>query len=103
MLASDTRRTGRTSLARQVPAGQYELPSAVLSQQGGGMFIADPQDSEGIKTLSRIFQFDAALPESLQGAPFGSRVFVRFEHQPEPLGFQLYRRVRQLFLAQFDA
>jgi hypothetical protein len=35
--------------------------------------------------------------------PFGTRVFVRFRHDPEPLGWQVIRRVRQLMLAQFDA
>jgi putative peptide zinc metalloprotease protein len=103
MLASDTRRTGQTQIVREVPAGQYELPSRALSQQGGGLFAIDPEDPQGNTMLNRIFQFDALLPEPLQGAPFGSRVLVRFEHAPEPLGFQFYRRVRQLFLSQFDA
>ena len=103
MLVSDSRRTGTTQIIRAVPAGRYDLPSPALSQQGGGMFAVDPKDPEGKTTLSRLFQFDASLPEALKGAPFGSRVLVRFEHQPEPLGFQLYRRVRQLFLSQFDA
>jgi hypothetical protein len=28
-------------------------------------------------------------------------VFVRFAHDPEPLAFQAYRRIRQLFLTHF--
>lgn len=103
MLVSNTQRTGTAKMLRQIPAGQYELPSPALSSRGGGMYAADPEDPEGKTALNRIFQFDVALPQALQGAPFGSRVLVRFEHQPEALGFQIYRRVRQLFLAQFDA
>ncbi len=103
MLVSNTQLTGSAQIIREVPEGQYELPSLALSQNGGGMFAIDPEDPEGKKVLNRIFQFDAALPEKLKGAPFGSRILVRFEHYPEPFGFQIYRRVRQLFLSQFDA
>ena len=35
--------------------------------------------------------------------PWGSRVWARFDHGYEPLGWQWWRRVRQLFLSQFDA
>ncbi len=103
LLASDTRQRAATRIVREVPAGQYQLPSMALAQTGGGPFATDPTDPEGDTTLNRVFQFDAALPEPLRGAPFGGRVFVRFEHPPEPLGFQIYRRVRQLFLSQFYA
>jgi putative peptide zinc metalloprotease protein len=34
---------------------------------------------------------------------FGGRVLVRFSHGLEPLGWQFYRRVRQLLLARFEA
>jgi len=103
LLVSDSRLSGSAKIIREIPEGQYELPSLALSQKGGGIFATDPEDPEGKMVLNRIFQFDATLPEALQGAPFGSRVLVRFEHYPEPLGFQIYRRVRQLFLSQFDA
>ena len=103
MLASDTRLTGMTEIVREVPAGQYALPSLALADSGGGEFATDPMDPEGKTAINRVFQFDAVLPTGLQQAPFGSRVYVRFEHLPEPLGFQLYRRVRQLFLSHFYA
>lgn len=103
MLASDTHQRGNTEVIREVPAGQYELPSLALAVSGGGKFAADPTDPQGRTALNRVFQFDVPLPETLHGAPFGSRVYVRFEHRPEPFGFQIYRRVRQLFLAQFYA
>ena len=32
----------------------------------------------------------------------GSRVYVRFEHPPEPVGSALWRAVRRLFLSQFQ-
>jgi hypothetical protein len=33
---------------------------------------------------------------------FGSRVLVRFEHHWEPIGWQIFRRARQLFLTRFE-
>ena len=41
------------------------------------------------------------LPAELTLVNAGGRAYVRFDHGAEPLGFQLYRRVRQLFLSRF--
>jgi len=32
----------------------------------------------------------------------GTRAYVRFTHAMEPIGVQLYRRVRQLFLSHLN-
>jgi len=32
----------------------------------------------------------------------GSRVYVRFDHGREPLGWQWFRRIRQLFLRRLN-
>jgi putative peptide zinc metalloprotease protein len=42
------------------------------------------------------------LPPEVRAPRYGERVFVRFDHGFEPLGFQAYRAVRRLFLRQFD-
>ena len=91
------------SLIREVPSGRDELPSKALSTAGGGQVGTDPRDPKGLKTLQRVFQFDLALPDSAPTSAFGSRVFVRFAHTPEPLAFQLYRRGRQLLLSRLHA
>jgi putative peptide zinc metalloprotease protein len=88
-------------IVREVPAAGEQLPSKALGASGGGKVAADPRDSSGSKTLQRFFQFDLKLDPVPVGAGFGSRVYVRFEHNWEPLGYQLYRRARQLFLARF--
>jgi putative peptide zinc metalloprotease protein len=90
-------------LVREVPAAGEQLPSKALGATGGGKIAADPRDSSGSKTLQRFFQFDLKLDPDPIKAGFGSRVYVRFEHDWEPLGYQLYRRARQLFLARFYA
>ena len=62
----------------------------------------DPRDPNGLKTLQRLFQFDLELPAEVGPLQIGTRVFVRFQHRPEPLARQWARRLRQLFLARFD-
>jgi putative peptide zinc metalloprotease protein len=89
-------------ILREVPGGSDRLPSAALSVAAGGRHAVDPADEQGTKTLNRVFQFELELPESVGAVALGTRVYVRFEHEPEPLGAQWWRRIRQLFLSRFD-
>jgi len=89
------------SLRRAVPGGTQQLPTAALGTAGGGSFAVDPRDSSGTKTLERVFEFEVVLPEEAPTDFLGKRVYVRFDHGYEPIGLQLYRSVRQLFLRQF--
>jgi putative peptide zinc metalloprotease protein len=102
-LASQLDQSFTAVVSRQVPAGQDELPSKALGSDGGGRFAVDPRDSKGTKAFQRVFQFDIELSTRLPPVGFGSRVHVRLEHDWEPLGFQIYRRVRQLLLSQLNA
>jgi len=95
--------TYSATVVREVPSGANQLPSKALSTAGGGTAAVDPGDKEGRRTLARVFQFDLALPPDAPTQAFGSRAYVRFDHQWEPIGFQLYRRVRQLFLTRLNA
>lgn len=92
-----------TVLMQAVPAGQNQLPSAALTASAGGRFITDPTDERGLRVIEQIFVFDLAVPDAMAHAPFGARVLVRFDHGYEPAGLQIFRRVRQLFLRQFNA
>jgi putative peptide zinc metalloprotease protein len=87
---------------REVPGGSRQLPSAALGSAGGGRFAVDPRDNQGVTALGRVFQLELALPPEVHSAYLGARVFVRFDHGFEPVGFQVYRAARQLFLRQFD-
>lgn len=89
------------NVLRETPSGLMELPTAALSQSGGGQIPVDPNDSNGLKTLERVFFVDLSLPADAIPNAFGGRVYVRFDHIGEPLLRQLYRRVRQLFLSRF--
>lgn len=89
------------SIVRQVPAGEEYLPSRALAAEGGGAIATDPRDSKAPKTLERMFQFDIALTGIPRLEVFGERVYVRFDHDMEPLARQWYRGLRLLFLSRF--
>ena len=92
----------RVNLIREVPGAMDQLPSPALGTEGGGNLASDPRDQKGGKALASVFQFDLELPPYAQQFHFGTRVYVRFDHKPEPLASQWYRRLRQLFLARFN-
>ena len=88
-------------LVRDIPAATWELPSAALGDLGGGSHVTDPSDANGVRAVEPVVLFDLALPgRTLERA--GGRAWVRFEHSAKPLASQWYRRVRQVFLQQFN-
>jgi putative peptide zinc metalloprotease protein len=89
------------TVQRAVPGGTQQLPTAALGTVGGGQFAIDPRDPGGRQTLERVFEFEVTLPEDAPTDFLGNRVYVRFDHGFEPLGFQLYRSFRQLLLRRF--
>ena len=91
-------------IIREVPAGREDLPSKALGGTGGGALPVDPRDQQGMKTLQRVFQVDIELPLNVaSAAAFGSRAYVRFDYQWEPIGQQIWRRARQLVLSRLQA
>jgi putative peptide zinc metalloprotease protein len=95
--------TMSAEIIREIPAGRDDLPSKALGGAGGGALAVDPGDPHGTKTLQRVFQVDIVLPENaMTAAAFGSRAYVRFNHNWEPAGQQIGRRLRQLLLSQLQ-
>jgi putative peptide zinc metalloprotease protein len=102
-LADEVSRVIPGRIVRQVPGGTDTAPSKALLAGAGGQIAADPRDPHGRKTLQRIFEIDVQPLQPLGRKPaYGQRVFVRFDMEPTPLGTQLYRVVRRLFLTHFD-
>jgi len=98
-------RIGRVQPAvirREVPGGLERLPSAVLGRSGGGRIATDPRDDQGTMAFEKMFQFDIELSRPIAQVFVGGRVYVRFDHRPEPLAFQWYRQLRQMFLRRFN-
>ncbi|SLN40712.1 PqqD family peptide modification chaperone [Roseisalinus antarcticus] len=93
----------QTQVLRTVPQASTTLPSAVLGSGGGGRFLTAPTDEKGLETTEPVFLYDLAVPDALADTGYGTRVHVRFDLGMEPLGFQIGRRVRQLFLDRFNA
>ncbi len=89
-------------IVAEVPAATGDLPSRALSTEGGGSIVLDPTAEGKIQAFEHHFLFDLEVDRA--GAPvgIGGRVYIRFAHTPEPVGHQLYRAARRLFLSQFN-
>lgn len=94
--------TWTASLVREVPSAANELPSPALGQGGGGNIPVDPRDEHGVKALETMFEIELGLPPEAPTDYLGSRVHVRFEHPPEPIGMRWWRGLRRLFLSHFQ-
>jgi putative peptide zinc metalloprotease protein len=99
-LAEDVGSSIEAKVAREVPRASNRLPSLALARSGGGEVALDPQAAHEPKALQSYFEFELMLPYT-KAVGLGGRVYVRFDHEPEPLGHQAWRSVRQLFLDRF--
>jgi putative peptide zinc metalloprotease protein len=90
------------TIKREVPGGSQELPSPALGFQGGGSVPIDPRDPKGLTAMDRVFQVDLDVAAVSGLVNVGGRVYVRFDHGRASAIDQLYRHLRQLFLARFN-
>jgi putative peptide zinc metalloprotease protein len=84
-----------------VPAGRNELPHKALSAEGGGAIPLDPRTPNQLRTITNVFQFDLQPDRSYPADFIGQRHYVRFEHEPRPVGLQFLDRARQVVLERF--
>jgi putative peptide zinc metalloprotease protein len=98
-LAERLDETLTVDILREVPAGITHLPSRALGTAGGGD-IAVERDESGTTAAEEVFQFMLSLPPDLNIAGIGERVYIRFDHGPEPLAKQWSRHARQLLLGK---
>lgn len=89
------------SIGRDMPAATRILPSASLGDRAGGSFATDPDDKDGTRTQAAVYLVDVTVPKLAQER-IGGRAWVRFDLGSEPVGAQVSRRVRQLFLMHFN-
>ena len=96
------------TVKRVVPAATDQLPGMALSSQGGGEVALDPSASgDGgrsgeTKAAATMFIFELKLGDSDRIQALGSRIYVRFEQEPEPLATQWYRAARRVLLKKFN-
>lgn len=88
------------TVRREVPAATTALPNMALAIEGGGQIALDPRE-KGARALQKHFDFELVLPVRGE-VHVGSRIYVRFDHEPAPLAQQWYRSLRQVFLKQLN-
>lgn len=88
------------TVRREVPKASDQVPNLALSSFGGGRAPLDPAQAQQGKTLNTWFEFELELPRT-PVLVVGEHVYARFEHDPEPVAWRVYRSVRQLFLERF--
>ncbi len=89
-------------IRREVPELTDALPSLALSTMGGGKIVLDPSDPEQPRALENLMHIELEPVRSDSVEPLGTRAYVRFSHGNEPLGFRMYRALRQIFLRRFN-
>jgi putative peptide zinc metalloprotease protein len=90
------------TIRRELPGASQKLPTAALGSAAGGPIPVDPRDGQGLTALRQTFQLELALPAEVRSDYIGARLHVRFDHGFEPMGFQIYRAARRLFLRHFS-
>ncbi len=100
--ANDSEREYSASIISQSPEATARLPHAALSTAGGGPFIVSGDSENPLLTLQKVFLVDLRFDPQQQHIPFGTRAYVRIDHGGEALATQIMRRVRQVFLRQFN-
>lgn len=88
-------------IASSTPSAVRNLPGAALGATGGGRIPVDGADPSGHTPVDSVFVLDVALAADAPRVAAGTRVYLRFEHQGESLGYQLTRVARQLLLSRF--
>ena len=100
--ASEPGRDFNARILRQAPEATNRLPSAALATTGGGPFIVTADSENQLETEEKVFLVDLEPDFEGREIPLGTRAFVRVNHGSEALASQWYRRLRQVFLRQFN-
>lgn len=101
-LANKPNREFPAEIIRQAPEATNRIPSATLATTGGGKIVLDPNNQDELLTLEKIFLIDLRFDPHKTDTPLGVRAYVRINHGGEALAKQWFRRIRQVFLRQFN-
>jgi putative peptide zinc metalloprotease protein len=86
-------------VTRETPQALAAAPAAALSAAGGGPILTAPSGGARERPVQQFFEIELAPLAPVPSDLVGARVFARFDHGAEPLGFRLWRATRQVFLA----
>lgn len=101
-LANTPNREYAAIVIRQAPEATNKLPSSALATTGGGKIVIDPNNKKEVLALQKFFLVDLQFNPENKNIPIGTRAYVRVNHGGEALSTQWYRRIRQVFLRQFN-
>jgi putative peptide zinc metalloprotease protein len=101
--AYDPQATLPAEILRMVPSATDQLSSSVLSIEGGGPFAVTRDRDNAVRMSEAMFQVDVRILRALPVDFLNGLANVRFDLGWEPIGFQLYRKVRLAFLRHFNA
>lgn len=80
----------QSRVVRVVPAATDELPDAALSVRGGGNVGLDPNKTDTLRSVEKLFVVYLSFQPAEQAVPRpGMRVRVWLQHAPQPLGIEL--------------
>ena len=100
--ASDPGTEFSAEILRQAPEASSRLPSAALATTGGGKFMVKPGSDNELIAGEKVFLVDLKPDFRGEDVLLGTRAYVRIDHGSEALATQWYRRIRQVFLRQFN-
>ncbi|NNE63898.1 MAG: hypothetical protein HKN34_07445, partial [Gammaproteobacteria bacterium] len=100
--ASDLDQIYAGEIIRQAPEATNRLPSAVLSTEGGGKFPLHPGAGDSLQIQQNVFLVDLEFDPTGNNIALGTRAYVRISHGSEAVATQIFRRIRQVFLRQFN-
>jgi putative peptide zinc metalloprotease protein len=86
-----------------VPEASDELPSGVLSVDGGGPFAVSRGRDNRAHVQAALFEVVLRAADRLPVECLDARVHVRFALPPQPVGIQLWHGLRLLFLRRLHA
>ena len=89
-------------MSRNTPVAVPVLPSAALATEAGGPIPIDPTADNPLTPVGTVFVIDVQPADGRPLRALGERVSVRFDHGATPLGEQLLRAVRQIFLRDLN-
>lgn len=98
-LVSDRNTSYSGTIRRITPSSSHDLPSDILAIEGGGVVALDPNQESA--SLNPYFHLVIDIPDAPK-TRLNERVYVRFEHKPEPIILRWYRGARRVFLRQLD-
>ncbi len=99
--AGDVQRVVPARVTAIVAGTQEQLPSAILTTNGGGTITPDPSDPKGLTPQVRQFEVDVRVAnptDPTNGAQLypGQTAYVRFRVQKQPLIYTWTRKFLQL-------